>query len=328
VNDDLTLLYLQREESFMCVIFPKSRRLSLSRSMLLVLAALVLAPLSAKAQFFGPEFFVITRAGENRSALANLESKFTQFGTRVVVTDERLITGLQRNERILGIDFRPATGALYGLGSTSRLYVIDTSTAQATQVGPQFPVALSGSSFGFDFNPTVDRIRIVSDTEQDFRVNPDTGAIVDSDLVAPGLQLDGNLSYGNGTNPNVAGSAYINNDNDPTTGTVLYNIDTVQDTLVTQGTTNGSVSPNSGQLFTVGSLNIRAQSPVGFDITTDFNGVNTAFAIFLRPANARLFGDSQLYTIDLQTGAATSFGPIYSRRRIEGLAISTPVFVR
>jgi hypothetical protein len=93
---------------------------------------------------------------------------------------------------------------------------------------------------------------------------------------------------------------------------------------VTQGTINGSVSPNSGQLFTVGSLRIRAEAPVGFDITSDFHGGNTGFAIFPKPSNSSLFGDSQLFTIDLQTGAATLFGPIYSQRRIEGLAISQP----
>src|SRR6186713_1397243 len=32
------------------------------------------------------------------------------------------VTGLQANETVLGIDFRPATGQLYALGSTSRLY--------------------------------------------------------------------------------------------------------------------------------------------------------------------------------------------------------------
>src|SRR3954463_12181569 len=35
------------------------------------------------------------------------------------------ITGLQSGESVLGIDFRPATGDLYALGSTSRLYIIN-----------------------------------------------------------------------------------------------------------------------------------------------------------------------------------------------------------
>ena len=45
------------------------------------------------------------------------------------------ITGLQAGETLLGIDRRPANGLLYGLGSTSRLYTINTTTGLATAVG-------------------------------------------------------------------------------------------------------------------------------------------------------------------------------------------------
>ena len=42
------------------------------------------------------------------------------------------IAGLQAGENVLGIDTRPADGALYALGSTGRIYTIDPSTAAAT----------------------------------------------------------------------------------------------------------------------------------------------------------------------------------------------------
>lgn len=42
------------------------------------------------------------------------------------------ITGLQAGENVLGIDLRPATGQLYALGSTSRLYTINPVTGAAT----------------------------------------------------------------------------------------------------------------------------------------------------------------------------------------------------
>src|SRR5690348_6559563 len=62
------------------------------------------------------------------------------------------ITGLQTGESILGIDFRPAAGQLYGLGSSNRLYTIDPTTGAATQVGTgTFAVPLSGTAFGFNF---------------------------------------------------------------------------------------------------------------------------------------------------------------------------------
>src|SRR5262245_50999519 len=64
------------------------------------------------------------------------------------------VTGLQGGETLLGIDRRPATGALYALGSTSRLYLINATTGAATQVGSAGAFTVSGTAFGFDFNPT------------------------------------------------------------------------------------------------------------------------------------------------------------------------------
>ena len=54
------------------------------------------------------------------------------------------ISGLQTNEQILGIDFRPANNELYAIGSSNRLYTIDISGV-ATQVGPAFGTGLDGS---------------------------------------------------------------------------------------------------------------------------------------------------------------------------------------
>src|SRR5207253_2322205 len=71
------------------------------------------------------------------------------------------VSGLQSNETIQTIDFRPATGELFALGGTGRLYTLNTSTAVATQVGGVN--AISGAAFGMDFNQTVDRIRVHSD---------------------------------------------------------------------------------------------------------------------------------------------------------------------
>ena len=94
------------------------------------------------------------------------------------------ITGLQMSETILGIDMRPLTGQLYALGSGSRLYTINMASGAATAVGTgPFDTVLKGTSFGFDFNPTVDRIRIVSDMGQNLRVNPITGVIAAVDAV-------------------------------------------------------------------------------------------------------------------------------------------------
>lgn len=85
------------------------------------------------------------------------------------------INGLQTGENILAIDFRPATGELYAVTNTSRLYIINTANATARVVGTSaFNPAISGTTVGFDFNPTVDRIRLVTSTGQNLRLHPET----------------------------------------------------------------------------------------------------------------------------------------------------------
>ena len=100
-----------------------------------------------------------------------------QFGTP--------ITGLQTNEVIRSIDFRPATGQLYAIGSSSRLYTLNLVTGAATQLGGVLSPVLNGSSFGMDFNPATDELRVVSDANQNLRINPNTGAV---SSVSPALR--------------------------------------------------------------------------------------------------------------------------------------------
>ena len=201
------------------------------------------------------------------------------------------ISGLQSGEVVLGIDFRPATGELFALGSTSRLYVINTGTAAATLVGSGFSTpALFGLSFGFDFNPTVDRIRSVSDGDQNLRLNPITGANAATDTALAYAGADVNA----GDNPAVVGSAYTNNFA-AAPSTVLYGIDWQNDILVTQ------VPPNSGTLNTVGALGINTSDQVGFDIFSS-GGLDSAFASLTT-------GDGGgFYSINLLTGSATLIG--------------------
>ncbi len=159
------------------------------------------------------------------------------------------VTGLQPGENILGIDFRPATGELFGLGSSNRLYNINRTTGAATVVGPQFPTLLTGTNFGFDFNPTVDRIRVVSDSGQNLRLNPNNGAVV----------VDGDLNPGT---PRVTAAAYTNSFGVAAT-TTLYDIDTVTDRLLIQS------NPNVGTLTNVGPLGVDFDPVNGFDIASN-----------------------------------------------------------
>ena len=216
------------------------------------------------------------------------------------------VTGLVAGETLLAIDERPANGRLYGLGSSSRLYLIDPGSGEAVALGGgPFTPALSGASFGFDFNPAVDRIRIVSDTGQNLRAHPDTGAVV---------MADGSLRYGTGAgSPEVVAAAYTNPDTDPATGTTLYDLDAGRDTLVVQA------PPNDGVLATVGST-VRHQALTGFDIAPG----NTAFVASKGAAGQRGCGPSMVSTIDLATGATVTSWSVGTRSPLRGLAVDLP----
>ena len=79
-------------------------------------------------------------------------------------------------------------GDLYGVGSDSVVYRVNPSTGIAIAEGPAFTPALSGKAFGVDFNPVVDKIRVVSDADRTCALNVDEGTVLmqDADL-NPGM---------------------------------------------------------------------------------------------------------------------------------------------
>ncbi len=201
------------------------------------------------------------------------------------------ISGLQPNETIVGIDFRPFNGQLYGLGSSSRLYTISLSGV-ATEVPPPGPFtpALNGFNFGFAFNPVIDRIRVVAETNSNMVLNPNDGSATAVTNLFFGA-ADPNF----GADPNVVHSAYTNDFNGATS-TQLYGIDSGLDILVTQANSFGT-------LGTVGPLGTNIGAVGGFDIS---GPTGTAYAALL-PANS---SQSSLYSISLLTGLATNLGVI------------------
>lgn len=230
------------------------------------------------------------------------------------------ITGLQAGETLLGIDYRVAKDQLYALGSSGRLYTLNEDTAVATVVGMPFAVKLEGTQFGFDFNPTVDRIRVVSNTGQNLRLHPDTGAVVDSNPAVEGVQTDGKLGYAAGDvnfgkSPMTVGAAYSYNKAD-TKITTNFALDAATGALVTQGSREGvlpAVSPNTGQLFTIGSLGMTFNN-ASFDIQALSD---VAFAAL----NSDGTSASRWVMIDLKTGAARSLGTIGGGERVLGVAM-------
>jgi hypothetical protein len=211
--------------------------------------------------------------------------------TFVAGSGERLsqvkVSGVEAGQRLVAIDYRPATGGLYGVavdGASGYLYALDAGSGRAVRVGTSaFPVT---GDVSIDFNPTVDRLRVVSSAGDNLRVNPNTGARGDVPT------NDGRLSYG------LVDAAYTNNDTDPATGTTLFDIDAAGDQLVRQD------PPNAGTLTAVGALGVSVGGATGFDVYSEklVDGTTRNIALL-----SRLTDEGTLvHVVNLTTGAVTS----------------------
>lgn len=213
------------------------------------------------------------------------------------LTSDVSISGLQLWESLLAIDFRPATGQLYAIGSTSRMYTINPATGVATQIGGVFVPALAGTRFGFDFSASADRARIVSDTEQNLRLNPNTGAVAGADTGLDYPASDAN----DAANPRIVALG-ITNSAAGATSTTAYVIDSDLDVLAQLGSEGGSpFSPNGGLLFTVGSLGVNASDLSALDVVP---GTGVAAAVLTSG------GVQGYWTVNFASGAATLVGSI------------------
>ena len=216
------------------------------------------------------------------------------------------------DSKLVGIDFRVQDGKLYGVGNAGGVYMLDTSNASATLVN-RLTVALSGTSFGVDFNPAADRLRITSDNGQNLRHNVNAGGVTIADDAldyppATPVNAIGPTAMG------ISGSAYTNNDLAANTATTLYALDTKLDQIAIQS------PPNDGTLAATGKLGVDAQLASGFDIySTIRNGVTVAVRSLA--SLTALDGSSALYGISLPTGAATARGGFGTRNQMIDIAI-------
>jgi hypothetical protein len=207
------------------------------------------------------------------------------------------------------IDFRPANGKLYAVDvgpTNTTVYTVNTATAAITSVGT-FPSSASGGSaynltnglIGMDFNPVADRIRIVTSTGVNLRINPDTAAVAAVDAaINPGTPFISASAYSN----NLAGAL----------STTLYDFDSNSDSLLTQN------PPNNGTVTTIGPFGVTVNAVntnAGFDIYTDpTTFVDRGLVVFQRPDVALLNnpkiavpnGPYMLYEMNLSTGGVSN----------------------
>ncbi|MFE5815398.1 DUF4394 domain-containing protein [Streptomyces sp. NPDC056479] len=219
------------------------------------------------------------------------------------------VSGLKGDGRLVGIDYRVQNNKLYGVGDEGGVYTIRELGAKATKVS-QLSVAPQGRSFGVDFNPAANRLRVISDTGQNLRHNLDDPAgapaagttAVDGTLTNPPVPPATTGATASG----VTGAAYTNNDLDASTATTLFDLDTVQDQTSIQ-------SPaNAGNLAPTGKAGVDVALDSGFDIYSSANsGTNSGYAVT----------GSRVLRVDLLTGKATVTGGFPKGRQVLDLAI-------
>lgn len=244
-------------------------------------------------KLFGFAAFLITVGVVSSSARAELI--YLTNGTSLSTIDSATpgtvintvaISGMQGGESLVGIDVRPnSPGSIFAIGNTSRMYIINPLTGVVTQIGAAGSFTLNGTFHGTDFNPVVDLVRQVSNTEQNLRLNPTTGLLQGTDTAL---------------NPagNIVAAAYSNNFPGAAT-TTLHAIDSAAGTLVTIN------PPAAGTIVTTGSLGLgtNLNEAIGFDISGS-SGIGYA--------SITTGSVSRLYTVNLTTGAATLQGTIGS----------------
>jgi Domain of unknown function (DUF4394) len=246
------------------------------------------------------------------------DNRMAKFGSENPSTSATTFSfnGMESGETMIGLDFNPKDGKLYGVSNQNRTYVIDITTnigaTTRVNVTPSTP-ALSGTSFGVDFNPVANKIRVHSNTGFNARINQELGLVIDFDPLTVGIQADISLSYntgdsGTGSNPSIVATAYTNSNASAST-TTLFAIDSSRDVLVTIS------NPNDGKLTTVGQLSVDTSTAAGFDISGAADG--TAFATLTGST-----GFSGLYTVNLTNGQATLIGTVGGNLTLTGLAIA------
>lgn len=203
------------------------------------------------------------------------------------------------------IDYRPATGQLYGyLDSSDSFYTVNLNTGLLTLSSVGASAAPTNTfQLGMDFNPSIDRARVITDSAQNIVYNP----------VAGTAAAFTNVFYAAGdpnelASPSIIDNAYTNNFAGAPT-TQQYAIDYGLDALVT-------VANNAGTLATVGALGVNTDIYTGFDIFTSSGGINTGYAL-LTPFG----GSPSFYTINLTTGSATLVGALGFTNQVYSLAV-------
>lgn len=268
------------------------------------------------------------RAQETLVAL-NTQNQIFSFQSNTPGTTSAPLTitvgGVTLAETIVGIDRRPANGLVYGVGQQGNIYTINTANGAATLVAtlaadPTDPTSpftgLVGTSFGVDFNPTVDRLRIVSNADQNLRVNVANGAtITDGTLAYDSTTADGDpIDPNAGVDPYVTAAAYTNNFSNIGGTTSLLDVDSGLGVLATQAPPNDGVLNTQTSLINPALINANL---VSYDISGltatpyyTFTALNATFSVLYTVTSSGLTAIGQIGAgnVGLVNGLAAPVG--------------------
>tara|TARA_R110001599_G_scaffold64023_5_gene179711 strand:- start:13190 stop:14113 length:924 start_codon:yes stop_codon:yes gene_type:complete len=297
-------------------------RTSLNRglSVALITASSVICLSNAWAQTSQPT--VAKLPASVWAVTANDELVQVNAASPSIVLQRKPIKGLMKGENLVGIDYRVSRGVLFGLTQIGRIYTINTTTGDVLPVGATATIpGLQDQTMGFDFNPAADRIRVISSSGINLRFHPETGAQVDFDPKTNGVQADPSLRFAAGDinagkKPDAVAAAYTYNKKNEKL-TTNYVIDRSLGALLMQGSQEDAqpiLSPNLGQLTTVGSLGLGKVLDASFDIA-DVGNLSLAA---VRTKNSK---HTRLVQIDLKSGHAKLLGTLGNGEPVVGLAI-------
>jgi hypothetical protein len=269
----------------------------------------------------------------------------TAYGITYVPSN---ITGVAAGQTLVGIDYRPTNGLLYGLGydpttGATQLYTIvpgasgTASVATPVNATPiTLPLGQAGTSpssrrIGFDFNPVADRIRVVSTNGRNYRLDPNTGGL---------LGTDTNLNYAGTAGTPVAtpvaittgapvptipaapgvGSVAYTNATLGTSSTTLYDYDELNGGIISiQNRPNDGTltAPTRSTFYITGSSQPgpygMAATIVAMDMDVYYDRTarqNVAYLLEVTDDRPSGYDASNLYTLDLSTGLASRVGNI------------------
>ena len=163
---------------------------------------------------------------------------------------------------------------------------MDTLSGAATAVGGSLTPPVTGEHFGLTFSASDDRLRLQGvESNRSGSFDPASGATASAGVEM--AYVGGDPSEG--ANPAIAATGSLETGG----GSTIYGVDATANALV-------RIAPATGELTTVGEFGFNVYLCSGLDIDAD----GTAYAALSTNAG------SELYTLDLSTGAATLLGEI------------------